>query len=97
MLPALRQIVYRKDGTARISASANATVGGANKGPFDILTFGRTGLKGPTGRKRLGLDMTTVETGATTVVDVDTRRYGSGAGLVSEGRSSRDTETTMEV
>lgn len=95
MQPALRQFVYRNDGTSRIHASANATLGDGNKGPFDILTFGRTGLKGPTGRKRRGLDMTTVETGKTTLVDE--RRHGSGAGLVSDNRSSHDTLSKAEV
>lgn len=90
MQPALRQVIYKKDGTPRINIGKNDS----EKGTFDIITFGRTGLKGPTGQKRRGMNMTTVDTAAGATL-VDTGRHGSGAGLVAEdSRTSRETRTT---
>lgn len=74
MQPVLRRAIYRKDGSSRITAAPKTSNPNQDKnsdgsGPIALLTFGRSGMKGPSGRKPRGLDVTTIETA--TVVDTD--------------------------
>lgn len=94
MQPVLRQAIYRKDGSSRIKTTPKISNPDQNKnsdgsGPISLLTFGRSGMKGPSGRKPQGLDNTI--TAAVTVVN--TNFEGSVTRLVSEDRSSHNTGT----
>ncbi|KAG6357984.1 hypothetical protein INS49_013867 [Diaporthe citri] len=85
--------IYRKDGSSRIKSTPKISNPNQNKtsdgsGPISLLTFGRSGMKGPSGRKPRGLDNTT--TAAATVVN--TNFDGSVTRLVSEDRGSHSTE-----
>lgn len=93
MQPVLRQAIYRKDGSSRIKATPSISNPNENKnsdgsGPIALLTFGRSGMKGPSARKPRALDNTT--TAAVTVGN--TNFDGSVTRLVSEDRSSHNKE-----
>ncbi|CAG8953638.1 hypothetical protein HYFRA_00010097 [Hymenoscyphus fraxineus] len=98
MQPLLLRVFYRKDGTSRMTATPK-TISDPNKnddsgGPIALLTFGRSGMKGPSARKPRGLDVTTV--GTVTLADnkSSTNFDGSATRLVSEDQSSRTIEPT---
>ncbi|KAJ8133068.1 hypothetical protein O1611_g561 [Lasiodiplodia mahajangana] len=98
MQPLLRRCIYRKDRSTRITATPKNSNPGQNQnrsggGPISLLTFGRSGIKGPSGRKRHGLDMTTMAT----LTTVDTNLDDSMAKLVPEDRNSHDGEHVKPV
>ncbi|KAI1459483.1 hypothetical protein F4805DRAFT_64301 [Annulohypoxylon moriforme] len=95
MQPALRRAMYHKNGSSRITLSPksnnpNQDQNQNNNGnsPPSLLTFGRSGMKGPRGRNPRKLDMSTI----TTTVIADASSDGSATMLVSEDRGSHDTE-----
>ncbi|KAI1382722.1 uncharacterized protein F4822DRAFT_423331 [Hypoxylon trugodes] len=93
MQPVLRQVVYRKDGSSRITLAPNTNShikipnGSSNNRPIALLTFGRSGMKGPSGRRPQELDVTTTAT----ITVVDTNFDASATRLVAEdyGSSNR--------
>ncbi|KAK7996830.1 hypothetical protein PG989_004870 [Apiospora arundinis] len=69
--PLLRQAIYREDGSSRLPliSKSRRSDQDQNKGgrrSIALLTFGRGGVKGPSGRKPRGLDVTTIGTVTTT-------------------------------
>ncbi|KAI0428309.1 hypothetical protein F5Y09DRAFT_357904 [Xylaria sp. FL1042] len=69
MQPLLRRAIYRKDGTSRITTTPKASTPNQNQNSIALLMFGRSGIKGPSGRKLRGLDITT--TARLTAVDTN--------------------------
>lgn len=93
MQPVLRRAIYRQDGSSRIMATpkfSNPNQNNKSDGsrPLALLTFGRSGMKGQSGRKPFGLDVTTIAT----VTVGDTNFDGSVTRLAVEERPSHDTE-----
>ncbi|KAI0159886.1 hypothetical protein GGR52DRAFT_166189 [Hypoxylon sp. FL1284] len=96
MQPVLRRVIYRQDGSSRIKLTAKTGNhiqhrNGDGAGPIALLTFGRSGMKGPSGRRPRGLDVTTVAT----VTAVDGSFDASVTRLVAEDQASRNTEQAM--
>ncbi|KAK2594414.1 hypothetical protein QQS21_007868 [Conoideocrella luteorostrata] len=74
MRPILRQAIYRKDGSSRFKAAAKdgKPSENGNEGsnrPTGLLTFGRSGIKGPSGRKPRGLNATNISTATRNKLD----------------------------
>jgi len=97
MRPILLRILYRKDGSSRLTATPKTSNPDEHKnsdgsGPIALLTFGRSGLKGPSARKPRGLDITTIKTVTLGDTNSSTAFDGSVSRLVSEDRGSQNTE-----
>ena len=95
MQPLLRQVIYRKDGSSRITMTpktrrSDQDQNNGGRGSISLLTFGRSGMKGPSGRSPHGLDVTTIATVATTDANFDS----SVTRLAPGDQCIRNTENT---
>ncbi|KAI0102771.1 hypothetical protein GGR51DRAFT_278834 [Nemania sp. FL0031] len=98
MHPLLRRIIHRKDRNPRLAAAPKTSSDNQNPnrrgdGPISLLTFGRSGIKGPSGRRLHGLD--TIAT--VTALDANLDDSDSMAKLVPEDGSGHHIELMKPV